>query len=26
VEAEVEQRSPLGYALPFWRWLIGARD
>lgn len=26
VEAEVEQRSPIGYALPFWRWLIGARE
>jgi multidrug efflux pump subunit AcrA (membrane-fusion protein) len=26
VETEVEQRSPLGYALPFWRWLIGARE
>jgi hypothetical protein len=25
VEAEVERRSPLSYALPFWRWIAGAR-
>jgi HlyD family secretion protein len=25
VEADVEKRSPLSYALPFWRWLAGAR-
>jgi HlyD family secretion protein len=25
VEAEVEKRSPLSYALPFWRWIFGAR-
>jgi HlyD family secretion protein len=24
-EAEVEKRSPLSYALPFWRWIAGAR-
>jgi HlyD family secretion protein len=26
VEAEVENRSPLSYALPFWRWIAGARS
>lgn len=26
VEAEVEKRSPLSYALPFWRWIAGARS
>ena len=26
VEVELEQRSPLGYVLPFWRWLTGARE
>jgi hypothetical protein len=25
VEAEVEKRSPLSYALPFWRWIAGSR-
>lgn len=25
VEADVERRSPLSYALPFWRWIAGAR-
>jgi HlyD family secretion protein len=25
VEADVELRSPLSYALPFWRWIAGAR-
>lgn len=25
VETDVERRSPLSYALPFWRWIAGAR-
>jgi HlyD family secretion protein len=25
VEADVELRTPLSYALPFWRWIAGAR-
>ncbi len=25
VEAEVETRAPLGYLLPFWRWMSGSR-
>jgi HlyD family secretion protein len=25
-EADVEKRSPLSYALPFWRWIAGARS